>query len=254
MGWLTGDSLRYVGEMTALKELSVTEARDFAGPAALLKREDLQPLAALPLTKLDLDFNQFRSGECELTPVGQMHDLRELIIRNKRLTRQEVTALQQLSALDDLTLLDCELEDAEDGAILFQGLVKLRHLFVDLGSLSSSTGRAISEIRGLESLVVHNSKSFDDDATWISQIKSLRGLNHLGDNASNSGIAKLGQLPHLKFLALWSDRVKDDAIDSFVEMKALKRLDLNCHHISPAGKKRLENERPDLKVSFGNCN
>ena len=254
MGWLTGASLRHVGEMKTLKELSVTEARDFAEPSCLLKREDLQPLAFLPLTKLNLDFNQFRSGECELMPVGQMHDLRELIIRNKRLTRQDVTALQQLSALDDLTLLDCELEDAEDGAILFQGLVKLRYLFVDLGSLSSSTGRAISEIRGLESLVVHSSKSFDDDAVWISQIKSLRGLNHSGDNASSSGIAKLVQLPHLKSLVLWSDGVKDVSLDSFVQMKTLKRLNLNCHHISPAGKKRLERERPDLKVSFGNCN
>jgi hypothetical protein len=120
-----------------------------------------------------------------------------------------------------------------------------------LRSVSPSTGRAISGIRGLEELTVYGSKSFDDDAAWISQINSLRRLDHLGDNVTSSGIAKLADLHHLESLALPGDGVNGDAIKSLVQMKALKTL--HCNHISPGGKKRLETERPDLKVTFGFC-
>jgi len=255
MGSLTGASLRHVEEIRTLEELTLNAMsgrfrinfEDMQRDSQLLKGKDLQPLAALSLTKLNLAFNELGTSDCELTAVGQMEHLRELNIHNKRLTGQNVTALQQLSSLEDLSLFDCDFDNPADGARLFSGLAKLRALSINR-SIPPSTGRAISELRGLEELCVFNSRSFDDDAVWISQINSLRRLTHMGDKVSASGIARLTKLPHLEALTLPSDGGKGDAIDSFVQMKALKTLD--CLLISATGRARLEREHPDLKIAL----
>lgn len=250
----TGASLRHVGEIKTLEDLTLNE---WQASSCILNGEDLQPLTGLTLTKLYLSFHQSRRSECQLKAIGQMEHLRELRIDNKRLTRQDVTALRQLVALDDLTFVNCEFEDAEDGARLFSGLTKLRALSIKLDAVTASTGRAISELRGLEALGVHDSKSFDADAVWISQITSLKRLSHSvfhsGESVSSAGIVKLNQLPHLEELTFHGDDFRDDTIDALVQMKTLKKLELTCDHLSPAGMKRLETERPDLKVTYGNC-
>ena len=76
---------------------------------------------------------------------------------------------------------------------------------------------------------------------------------HSGESVSSAGIAKLNQLPHLEELTLHGDDFRDDTIDALVQMKALKTLKLTCEHLSQAGMKRLERERPDLKVTYGMC-
>ncbi len=247
MGTLSGASILQVGEVKSLEDLFVSEGGE---SFRFLKTEDLQPLTKLPLRKLGVDFHKSRCSECELSAVGQMKHLRELGIHNKQFTNQDVTALGQLSDLEDLSLSDCEFESA-DGARLFRSLTKLRVLTIRSGSISTSTGQAISEITGLESLRMYDAKSLDEDASWISRITSLRRLDYHGDQVSSSAIVKLAALTHLESLDLYGLGVDDAAIDAFIQMKALKTLKLTCDKkISPAGEKRLAKERPDLKVTI----
>jgi len=126
-------------------------------------------------------------------------------------------------------------------------------LIIGANSIPPEIGMAISDLRGLEELRVHGSEFFDNDAAWMSQIPSLRRLAHFGNHISSAGIAKLTQLRQLEELEFYSDDVKDDAVNSFVEMKTLKTLKLSCDHLSQTGMSRLKRERPDLKVTYGNC-
>ena len=251
MGTVSDASLRHVGEIKTLRELSLSES------SPNLIGEGLKHLAASPLTNLEISFDKSGCNECDLTPIGQIQHLRELSIFHKRLTSRDAAALGKLSDLDELNLINCYFADSKDGAILFHELRNLRELHLGLDSISPETGRAISELRGLKMLVVTDSDFFNDDAAWISQIASLRELHYYFEGKQNwsSGFARLRQLPHLETLSLSGLGIMDEDIDHFVQMKSLKTLKLGYDNgkgtgIQPADIKRLEKERPDLKVTL----
>ncbi|MBC7851999.1 MAG: hypothetical protein IAF94_01045 [Pirellulaceae bacterium] len=251
LGSVSPAGFRQVGQIKTLNDLTLTE--EFF---AFVTTENLEQLSELPLTNLNIRFDDSRCGECELTGLGKLKSLRELCIVNKQLTSQDVAALRQLRSLEVLTINDCEFESATDCESLFRTLTNVRTLSLEFDDLPLAACQAISDLSHLESLSIRGRPdSFNEAAARVSRITSLRRIDYYNGSTKSidDGIAQLVALPHLEHLEFYCDGVTDKAVDSFVQMKALKTLKLTCDHLSPAGTKRLEKERPDLKVTFGMC-
>jgi hypothetical protein len=250
LGSVSTAGLRHVGRIKTLHELSLTE--EFF---SFVTTESLEQLSELPLTDLFLYFEESRCGECELTGVGNLKSLRTLSIRNKQLGAADVAALRKLVSLESLSAYQCEFESPEACESLFRTLTHLRGLEFQFEEVPASVCQAISELGQLEYLHMSGSNDFHQASTWVARINSLRKLDYYNysNQSIDDGIARLVPLPKLEHLEFYCDGVTDKSIDSFVQMKSLKTLKLTCDHISPAGLKRLERERPELNVEIGMC-
>jgi Leucine-rich repeat (LRR) protein len=236
--YLDGSDITDAGvrELATLKklrklELSVNYALTGAGFADLGKLPDLRILR-LYQTKVD---------DAGLKEICQIKSLSELDVGVTAVTEAGLTELTRLKRLQILRIWNVKLTDA--GLKTLARCQNLRELTMSRLHQTGAGLESLGRLKKLESVSMHGVYGMslkDADLKGIGSLQNLRYLN-LSSNAelSDDGLAELGNLKKLRFLALRGTKITAAGLKHLSGLQELEHLVLTGNRISDAGLEHL---------------
>lgn len=89
-------------------------------------------------------------------------------------------------------------------------------------------------------------KTTNESFARLHDVPKLGAIRFLGGGFDDRGVSKLKNLPDLHLLVLFSEGLTDKCLDSIVQLKGLKKLDLGYARLTGRGLKKLK-ELPKLE-------
>jgi Leucine-rich repeat (LRR) protein len=218
---VTDNQLIRLADCQNLEELTVH--------ASQIRGSGLADLAALPrLRSLDLDMSNAPPGSTTLVPLGNLIRLRRLTLHDQDwrvLTQKEITALAQLTELEELAIYGYEFDLSDDPALLLRSHPKLTSLKLGTNKVPDELFAELPSLRQLETLMLSCDHLTEDRVALIGRCRSLRQLRlfmgwsgHPCDTCLRE-LAKVTSLD-LQRLDLSNTSATDAAVDSLAAMRS----------------------------------
>jgi beta-lactamase regulating signal transducer with metallopeptidase domain len=194
-----------------------------------------------------------RGPVAEFGNLGRIRSLRVLELRDVRVTREELTAL---NALTGLRLL-CVGVAPGPGALDLSGLRKLESLELRMGEGAHDEDlAALSELTALRELRLtrwwHESEVTDAGMAHLAGLTALERLEIGGPQLTGAALVHLAGMRNLEYLSLYVGELSDEDTRHLDRLGSLKELRLDTTRagweaLNPVVD-RLRERRPDLKV------
>jgi N-acyl-D-aspartate/D-glutamate deacylase/Leucine-rich repeat (LRR) protein len=212
----------------------------------------LEYLAVLPLTRLDLETTQISDAGLEF--VSRMATLEELNLANTTTSDKSLAKLEKLSRLRKLilnntyvqgpglaalvSLQELELAGtrvADVGLAELAGLQSLRHLRLDYTDIGDAGLKHLEALPALRSLDLSAADITDDGLATIAKLTNLTELLLNYGRFTDKGVQQLSSLANLQRLELARTRTGDDGVKALAGLKQLRRLNLDYTSVTDAG-------------------
>lgn len=194
----------------------------------------------------------FLNNNDSLTSASLKH-----LIKMKRLTRLELDAMtlkeedmQHLQVFDDLETLSITRTNLADGGIkLIAALKALKNLNVQNTKITDTSLALLGKCSQLSSLGLSKTEITDDGLAQLGNLKDLKSLDLSGTDVRDTGLSALKGLAKLERLSLDRTKVADASVEVISGFKGLLFLNIEGTAISVEGKKRIEAQLPECKLT-----
>lgn len=256
---LSDNGLNAFENYTHLRNVSIASGRsaDYVGPSKLTGLGLNAFRYAKKLARLELDGEHVSS--LGFSSIGELKNLRELVIVNSPRAGQGILALTNFANLTRLTLKNLALTDLHLKGMQLPALVSLhtshtrlenpfpnwktafpacKHLQLDQSLINDSALKLIAELP-LETLSLKGTAITDAGLDALAKMTELRELYLDATNIVGSQLEGLKGLTQLTHLGLSSTRIRSENIAKLSEFKNLQTLDLQATPITDADIKPL---------------
>ena len=237
---ITGDGLRHLGKLTALREVNLTLT-----PVA---DDALRHLAGLT----ELRVLGLASTRCTGTGFAHLEGLKKLESVNFHFTPLNddgLRAIARVPVSGRLWFAHTKFTDA--GAAALSNLTLLKRC--GIGSTDkASSGEAVAALvkLPLEELALLDNQATDVGVTHAAKIATLRKLDvpH-APTATDESLRSVSRMPALEEFTLGGAKVTDEGLMELAPSKSLKKLSIGgLKAVTPAGVERLRKARPELRI------
>ena len=165
-------------------------------------------------------------------------------------------ALPHIGRLTSLKLLNLNVDRNQTRhGVMGRGLTHLAGL-AQLKKLSIRGGCYAQPLTGLEILSrlpqlrsLELTDYVDDEALKeVGKLAQLQSLSLNGSRITDDGLSHLAGLEKLEVLSLRKTAITDGAVEHLIRLKQLRKLDVSGTKIGADGRRRLEQELPDVKL------
>ena len=187
-----------------------------------------------------------------LAHLSQLGQLRQLHLRNSKISEE---GLEHLRGQTNLELLDLSGTDVTDAEL--EHLVPLTHLKELFLARTQVTDAGLAHLRdrpGLYRLDLKETQITDAGVDHLLTMPDLSMLFLDHTRITDGGVARLKDLPNLRFLGLSGTRVTDAGMSYMREMKQLHSLSIVRTGITPAGLDHLNNLADLNTIELGGPN
>lgn len=191
-------------------------------------------------------------ADTDFTDLGMVHlpkfeKLAHLSLFSCSISNNGLRHLAEMTSLESLNLDSRDISD--DGLVHLRKLTSLRSLDIFSGRVSDAGCAHIAKLKGLESLELCGGSVGDLGCTLLATLENLKSLNLTqNERITNRGAAALAALTNLRVLNLSKTRVNSSALRFLGELKHLKSLALyGCRGMNdPARLQNLQDKLPNL--------
>jgi hypothetical protein len=262
-------ALRLLGEMAEgndskaetaarrqLRRLADSMSRVAADARLILNRRRNAALAALlfagvaygeegsGVTRIDFDNSSNVPGVAHL--LKEFPEVESISASTSRFTDAQAKFLADLSNLRELNLYRSNIGD--DGLKYLTGLKNLRWLPMGGTKVTDGGLKVISGMTRLEYIGVRGDNITDAGLVHLKGLTELTGLNLGETKVSDDGLKQLAPLIRLKSLYLFGTGITDAGLEYLKDMKDLRDLYLAKTKTTAAGRARLKESLPDLRI------
>ena len=182
-----------------------------------------------------------------LVPVlKEFPEVEELSISNRRFTDAEAKYLADLPNLRDLNLYQSDIGDA--GLKHLTGLKNLRRLPMGRTKVTDAGLKVVGEMTRLKYVGVRGNNVTDAGLVHLKGLTDLTGLNLAETKMTDEGLKVVVGLTRLQDLYLDNTAVTDDGLERLKDLKNLRYVTLQHTKTTAAGRARLRETLPDLRI------
>jgi hypothetical protein len=195
------DTLKWVGKLTDLKELSVGGFIVSDDAVANVSDDGLASLRTC-ISLESLRVTKSKSAGIGFSRLCGLPNLRQLSLALFHATTRSLTAIAEIKSLDSIRLTRCEFADL-DAFTPLASLPRLRSLALEEGRLSLDQIKSLTTCRGIRELSLAGCQGVTDQSIEALKTLQLRVL-HLTDctQVSDHATETLNQMPDLEILHL----------------------------------------------------
>jgi hypothetical protein len=199
------------------------------------ERDEFWRLAALFPELNTLEVSNAWCDSAGLARLRGKSSLRALIIRNAKVTNEDLEVIGTLTGLQNLSL-DYVPSDAsildDRGIAHLSALNDLRYLQLDIVGMTDASLPRLAAFPRLKALSLSKASVTDRGARFLANLTDLEVLELRNTRISDRGLAALSELAHLKYLGLSGTEITDEGLQhlrTLVDLETLEVSDTEVH-------------------------
>ncbi|GIW93513.1 MAG: hypothetical protein KatS3mg110_1554 [Pirellulaceae bacterium] len=127
-------------------------------------------------------------------------------------------------------------------------LESLQWLDLSYTPITDRGAAVLSKAKGLRRLSLEGTRITEAALAYVAQLTQLEELDLTGLPLGDEAIKRLAQLPELRHLVLADTQVTDAVLPALAQLPKLEYLDLSGTATTAAGRARLKQQRPALRI------
>jgi fatty acid desaturase/peptidoglycan/LPS O-acetylase OafA/YrhL len=167
-------------------------------------------------------------------------------LTGKPVSDGDVNVLTGLAGLRNLVLRQTRITDA--GLVALKSMRRLRELDLDETGVTDAGLVHLGTLTSLRGLYLAGTEVSDDGLSALSSLKKLRELGLRRTKVTDAGLRQVGALAELRVLDLRETRVTCSGLSSLAGLSRLQKLYVSGTQISTAGAQELERALPNVKI------
>ncbi|MEK6258909.1 MAG: hypothetical protein AABP62_09870 [Planctomycetota bacterium] len=211
----------------------------------------IQPLVAGDLAKIgalpelnDLNLDDSNVTDDMLLELGLVPSLRGLSLRNTAVTERSLRCLAGLPNLMSLAVTGTNID--APGLKHLAEAAQLRRLMLE-SRQEDGVMECLSSLHHLTDLSVH-APITDVSLSRLSKLSELKQLELVNTHVTGAGLKHLSALSSLRTLCVRRGLLDDTAIEPIAGLTSLREVSLQQTNVTPSGRRRLLELRPDLDI------